>query len=100
MLSSKFNCYTEAGTTGDGTNLGKCPTNPTNLLCHSDGHCNVCRLTSGVHVGCVASSSTPICDADSSTSGVDDSAVEKRASCVNCKKAGTYNMNMRLIIQL
>jgi len=52
-----------------------------------------------VHVGCDASSSTPICDADSSTSAVDDSAVEKRASCVNCKKDGTYNINTILIIQ-
>ena len=63
---------------------------PGNLLCHSDGHCNLCRRISGVHVGCNNSSSTPVCDADSTTTGVQDSAVDKRAICAGCKKEGTF----------
>ena len=81
-----------AGTSADGTALGKCPMNPSGLLCHSDGHCNVCRLfivnNVSVHVGCTNSSSTPICDADSTVIGVQDSAVDKRAICAGCKKSG------------
>ena len=84
---------------GDGTTRGTCPTNPSNLLCHSDGHCNVCRYISPVHVGCNAMSSTPICDADSTTLGIEDTAVEKRSACVACKKVGTSIISIILLIQ-
>ena len=87
-----FVIYTLAGTTADGTTRGQCPMSPSDLLCHSDGYCNVCRLNNGtgVHVGCSKFSSTPVCDADSTITGVQDSAVEKRAVCSGCKKTGTF----------
>ena len=84
----------------DGTTRGKCPTNPSNLFCHSNGHCNVCRLdtSSGVNVGCETLSSTPVCDADSTTTIVDDSALEKRAACVGCKQDGKFYISTILDI--
>ena len=77
---------------GDGTTRGKCPTDPNGLLCHSDGRCNVCQLKDGKNVGCQDFSSSPVCDADSSTTGVQQDSVnnrlESRGECVACKKDG------------
>ena len=79
------------GTTGDGTEIGKCPSSFTNYRCLSTGECNVCRLISGYAEGCDITSTTPVCDADSSTSATEDSAVAKVAQCVKCRKNGTKN---------
>ena len=38
--------------------------------------------------GCDILSSTPVCDADSETTAIEDSAVGKVAQCVGCKKDG------------
>ena len=40
--------------------------------------------------GCDILSSSPVCDADSSTAGIEDSAENKVAQCVGCKKDGKY----------
>ena len=40
--------------------------------------------------GCGILSSSPVCDADSSTAGIQDSAENKVAQCVGCKKDGKY----------
>ena len=57
----------------------------------SSGACNACALVSGYAEGCDIASTTPVCDADSSTSGIQDSATDKQAVCVACKKSGTPN---------
>ena len=54
----------------------------------STGACNVCALVSGYAEGCDIASTTPVCDADSLTSGIQDSATDKQAVCVACKKSG------------
>ena len=80
---------TKDGTTaGDGTELGKCPSSNSNYKCLSTGACNVCGLISNVAEGCDVLSTTPVCDADSTTSGIQDSATNKVAACVACKKSG------------
>ena len=84
-------------TTADGTTRGTCPMSPSDLLCHSDGYCNVCRLIDDIHVGCDEFSATPVCDADSTTIGVQDSAVDKRAVCSGCKKDGTFRDTQPII---
>ena len=61
-------------TTGDGSELGKCPSSNSNYRCLSTGACNVCGLISGVAEGCDPFSTTPVCDADSTTSAIDDTA--------------------------
>ena len=71
---------------------------PSDLLCHSDGYCNVCRLLDGVHVGCSNFSSTPVCDADSTITGVQDSAVDKRAVCSGCKQSGKFRDTSIIIV--
>ena len=40
--------------------------------------------------GCDILSSSPVCDADSSTAGIQDSAENMVAQCVGCKKDGKY----------
>ena len=63
----------------------------------SSGACNACALVSGYAEGCDIASTTPVCDADSSTSGIQDSATDKQAVCVACKKSGTpYNNETKL----
>ena len=74
--------------------------NPAGLLCHSDGHCNLCRIISSVHVGCDAFSSTPVCDADTTTAGVQNLAEEKPAECSGCKKDGSFAANTSAIMKL
>ena len=78
-------------TTGDGTELGKCPSSNSNYRCLSTGACNVCGLISGIAEGCDTFSTTPVCDADSTASGIQDSATEKVAVCVACKKSGNIS---------
>ena len=72
---------------GDGTTQGICLSNK----CLSSGACNVCGLISGKAEGCNVHSTTPVCDADSSTSGIQDSATAKVAQCVACKMSGECN---------
>ena len=76
------------GSAGDGSEIGKCPSGHTSYKCLSTGGCNVCGLISGVAEGCDITSTSPVCDADSSTSGIEDSATGKVAQCVACKKSG------------
>ena len=74
-------------TPGDGTTQGICLSNK----CLSSGACNVCGFISGTHQGCDSLSTAPICDADSTTTGIQDSATGKVAQCVSCKKSGKGN---------
>ena len=83
-----FHIYVGVGTPGDGTTIGKCPSSHSSYRCLSSGACNVCGLISGTHEGCVSTSTTPVCDADSTTSIIDDTAVEKEAVCKGCTKSG------------
>ena len=80
--------FTDGTSVGDGTTLGKCPTSHSNYRCLSSGACNVCGLINGNVEGCDIASATPVCDADSTTSGIQDSASGKVAQCVACKKNG------------
>ena len=75
-------------TPGDGTTIGICPSGYGNYRCLSTGACNVCGLIAGKHEGCDVTSINPICDADSTTNGVQDSADGKVAQCTSCKKDG------------
>ena len=68
--------------------LGDCPNS---LQCHSDGSCNECRIIASTHSGCNITTSTPVCDTDSESPGVQDSSIEKRAICTSCKKDGKSN---------
>ena len=63
---------------------GICPSNK----CLSSGACNLCGLISGKAEGCDITSTTPVCDADTTTSGTQDSAAGKIAQCVACTKSG------------
>ena len=71
--------------------IGKCPSFYSSYKCLSTGGCNVCGLISGVAEGCDITSTSPVCDAESSTSGIQDSATGKVAQCVACKKSGKKN---------
>ena len=77
-------------TAGDGTTIGKCPGSYTDYRCLSTGYCNVCGFINGVHEGCDVESLTPVCDADTETDGIQDSAEGKVAQCTSCKKDGRY----------
>ena len=68
--------------------MGKCPSGHSRYKCLSNGACNVCGLISGNAEGCDITSTTPVCDADSTLSGIQDSASGKVAQCVACKKSG------------
>ena len=78
----------DGSTMGDGTEIGKCPSSYSNYRCLSTGACNVCGLISGYAEGCDITSTTPVCDADGSTSETEVSAVAKVAKCVKCRKSG------------
>ena len=78
-------------TAGDGSERGKCPSSYSNYRCLSTGACNVCGLISGYAEGCDIFSTTPVCDADSTTSISEDSASRKVAQCVKCTKTGMVN---------
>ena len=79
------------GSAGDGSDIGKCPSSYSSYKCLSTGACNVCGLVSGFAEGCDITSMSPVCDADASTSGIEDSASGKIAKCVACKKSGKKN---------
>ena len=49
---------------------------------------------SGVHEGCDIDSATPVCDADSKVSGIQDSAGKAISQCVACKKSGKMDKNL------
>ena len=76
------------GLSGDGTTIGKCPPSYSSYRCLSTGACNVCGNIANKAEGCDITSTTPVCDADASTSGIDDSASGKVGKCVACKKTG------------
>ena len=80
-------------TTGDGTHIGNCPAHYSTYKCMSSGACNACALVSGYAEGCDIASTTPVCDADSTTSGIQDTATDKQAVCVACKKSGKLKDN-------
>ena len=84
------NFKTDGTTAGDGTEIGKCPSHYSTYKCLSTGSCNVCGLISGTHEGCDVTSTTPVCDADSTTSGIQDSASGKVGQCTACKKDGKW----------
>ena len=90
LLTCESMVFVDGTTTGDGTTMGKCPSSYSNYRCLSTGSCNVCGLISGVAQGCEIRSSTPVCDMDSSTSGIQDAASNKVAQCVACKKSGNF----------
>ena len=70
--------------------MGKCPSGHNGYKCLSTGYCNVCGLINNLAEGCGILSSTPVCDADSETTAIEDSAVGKIAQCVGCKKDGRF----------
>ena len=84
--------FLDGTSAGDGTTLGKCPSSNSNYRCLSSGACNVCGLVNGNAEGCDITSTTPVCDADSTTAQIEDSATGKVAKCVACKKTGEYKM--------
>ena len=92
ILNYHNNFFTD-GTSGDGSEIGKCPSSYSSYKCLSTGGCNVCGLISGYAEGCDITSTSPVCDADSSTSGIQDSATGKVAQCVACKKSGNNNLS-------
>ena len=81
------------GSNGDGTTIGKCPSHYSTYKCLSTGACNVCGLINGNSQGCDVTSTTPVCDADASTNGIQDSATGKVAQCAACKKSGKILTN-------
>ena len=75
--------------TGDGSDIGNCPTHYPNYKCLSSGACNICgNINSGTAEGCDIDSDKPVCDADSGSTEIEDSATDKEAKCVACKKSG------------
>ena len=48
----------------------------------------MCGLITGVAEGCDIHSTTPVCDADSATSVIEDTAIGKIAQCVACTHSG------------
>ena len=80
--------YLSDGTSGDGSHIGNCPLHYSTYKCLSTGSCNVCGLVSGKAEGCDIASTTPVCDADSTTSVTEDSATSKEAKCVKCTNSG------------
>ena len=81
-------------TPGDGSSIGKCWDDDSNgndgRKCLSTGECNACKIINNAHEGCDIHSTTPVCDADASTTQIDDSAVSKLATCSACKKDGEH----------
>ena len=81
-------CLIDGTSPGDGTSIGKCPSSYSTYKCLSTGECNVCGLISGKAQGCDITSTSPVCDADSSTPGTQDTATGKVAQCTSCTKSG------------
>ena len=86
-------------TAGDGTELGKCPSSNGNYKCLSTGECNVCKLISGTNEGCDSSSTAPVCDHDSTMSGIQTSATSKVAQCVACTKLGKLEYTRNWVLR-
>ena len=86
--------YADGDSIGDGLSFGKCWDDDANGIqdrkCLSTGECNVCKIISDAHEGCDIYSTEPVCDADSTTVEIEDSAVAKLAKCVACKNTGKY----------
>ena len=72
----------------------QCPNSPTNLFCLSNSECNRCKRTSGAHEQCSVYSSTPVCDVDSTVSGIQDTGDRKLAECVQCRKDGMLRLTL------
>ena len=83
-------CFLDGTSTGNGESKGMCSTSSNNYKCLSTGYCNVCGNVNDVAEGCDILSSTPVCDADSSTTYIEDSTEATVAQCVACKKDGKY----------
>ena len=88
------------GIPGDGKTIGDCPSAYTTYKCLSTGECKECKLISGFAEGCDIHSSTPVCDADSTSLAIEDSAIEKVSHCVGCKKSGKCDINMCLCVKI
>ena len=85
--------------TGDGSDIGNCPSHHASYRCLSTGSCNVCGLISGKAEGCNVFSTSPVCDADSSTNGIQATYdTSKVAQCVACKKTGTHKLWRAIIL--
>ena len=96
ILLDGSNMYT---VTGDGSDIGNCPSHHTSYRCLSTGSCNVCGLISGKAEGCNVFSTSPVCDADSSTNGIQATYdTTKEAQCVACKKTGTHKLCRAIIL--
>ena len=71
--------------------MGNCPESLTGYKCLSNGACNVCGLLSNKAEGCNIFSTSPVCDADKSTAGIEATYdTTKEAKCVACKKTGMH----------
>ena len=73
---------------GDGTTIGKCPSQYSTYRCLSTGECNECGLISGFAEGCDILSSIPVCDTSYTTFSVADSKFVTVSKCVACKTSG------------
>ena len=87
-------CFLDGTSTGNGESKGMCSTSSYNYKCLSTGYCNVCGNINNVAEGCDILSSNPVCDADSSTTYIEDSAEATVAQCVACKKDGKYLLTL------
>ena len=79
-------------TTGDGSDegtAGACQKQDPTRRCLSSGECRACKLIGTAYEGCDSSSTSPVCDADTGTIGIqtDYSDPSKTPACVQCKKA-------------
>ena len=74
--------------------MGFCPSSPANLRCLSSGECRVCKLIDNTYEGCLLTTTTPVCDSDKDTVGIQSdfltSPPTTTAQCVACKKDGKY----------
>ena len=82
--------------TGDGSDIGNCPSHHASYRCLSTGSCNVCGLISGKAEGCNVFSTDSVCDADSTTSGYQSTYLDsKEGVCTQCKNKGMCNQNSK-----
>ena len=87
------------GTPGDGTTIGNCPEGYGDIKCLATGECKVCGLICDIQgvclaEGCDIDSINPVCDADSTTFIIEDSATEKFSQCAKCTKLGKSIKNL------
>ena len=94
-----FNVHEDGTSAGNGETIGNCPASHITYKCLSNGACNVCGLLSDKAEGCNIFSTTPVCDADSSTNGIQATYdTSKVAQCVACKKTGTHKLCKAIIL--